>query len=64
MKSTYEGFVGLGWGPIHSLAGSLHLGPDAEATESVRKQAAPGTHIVCPAHRPVVKDATVKFPEV
>jgi glyoxylase-like metal-dependent hydrolase (beta-lactamase superfamily II) len=35
-----------------------------QALESVKKQAALGAHIVCPAHGPVVKDASGGFPEV
>jgi glyoxylase-like metal-dependent hydrolase (beta-lactamase superfamily II) len=36
----------------------------AQALESVKKQAALGARVVCPAHGPVVKDAAGKFPEV
>jgi glyoxylase-like metal-dependent hydrolase (beta-lactamase superfamily II) len=36
----------------------------AQALESVKKQAALGARIVCPAHGPVVKDAAGKFPDV
>lgn len=35
-----------------------------QALESVRKQAALGASIVCPAHGPVVKDAAGKFPDL
>ncbi len=36
----------------------------AQALESVRKQAALGARIVCPAHGPVVQDAVGKYPGV
>jgi glyoxylase-like metal-dependent hydrolase (beta-lactamase superfamily II) len=36
----------------------------AQALESVKRQAALGARIVCPAHGPVVKDAAGKFPGV
>ena len=36
----------------------------ALALESVKAQAALGPSIVCPAHGPVVKDASGKFPEI
>ncbi|UCC88438.1 MAG: MBL fold metallo-hydrolase [Anaerolineales bacterium] len=36
----------------------------AQALESVKKQAALGATIVCPAHGPVIREAAGKFPEL